>query len=363
MNHLSKSSKTVVFHEVGVPEVLKLEQVEVSYPGPQEVRIQVKSIGINRADAMYRQGMYIENPIFPAKLGYEAAGVIEAIGSEVSNLSVGDMVNVIPGFSLLSYSSYGEYITMPSYAVHKYPSNLSYSEAAALWTSYLTMYGMIVNSGKLKSGEFVVVNAASSSAGLAAIQMINYVGGISIALTTSSKKKEALLKAGASHVIVTAEEDIATEVLKITDEALLKSGASYVIVTGEEDIATKVLKITDNVGAHLILDPVVGAKFSNLLSSVAENGKVFVYGALSHESASFPAFDVLMKTPTIRGYSAIEVLGNIEVLIQAITFINKGVTEGKLKPIIDKVFSLDEIVEAHKYLESNQQFGKIVVNI
>src|SRR5687767_9758478 len=95
MSDLSKMSKTVVFHEAGTPEVLKVEQVEVAYPGSQEVRIQVKSIGINRADAMYRQGMYIENPIFPAQLGYEAAGVVEAVGSEVSHVAVGDVVNVI----------------------------------------------------------------------------------------------------------------------------------------------------------------------------------------------------------------------------------------------------------------------------
>jgi len=335
MSNLSKLSKTVIFHEAGTPEVLKVEQVAVAFPGPQEVRIQVKSIGINRADAMYRQGMYIENPVFPAQLGYEAAGIVEAVGSEVSNIAVGDVVNVVPGFSLHNYASYGEYINMPAYAIHKYPSNLSFDEAASVWTSYLTMYGMVVHSGQLKAGQFVVINAASSSAGLAAIQMTNYVGGLAIVLTTSSKKKEALLKAGASHVIVTSEQDIATEVLKITG----------------------------NIGAHIILDPVVGAKFSNLLSSVAENGKVFVYGALSHEPASFPAFDVLMKTPTIRGYSAIEVMGNMEVLIQAITFIDKGLAEEKLKPVIDKVFSIDDIVASHKYLESNNQFGKIVVNI
>lgn len=331
----TKSSKTVIFHEAGTPEVLKVEQVEVAFPAAQEVRIQVKSIGVNRADAMYRQGMYIENPIFPAQIGYEAAGIVEAVGSEVSNIAVGDVINVVPGFSLHNYASYGEYINMPAYAVHKYPSNLSFDEAASVWTSYLTMYGMVVHSGQLQAGQFAVINAASSSAGLAAIQMTNYVGGIAIALTTSSKKKEALLKAGAAHVIVTSEQDIAAEVLKITN----------------------------NAGANLILDPVVGAKFSNLLSSVAENGKVFVYGALSHEPASFPAFDVLMKTPTIRGYSAIEVMGNMEVLVPAIAFIDKGLTEGKLKPVIDKVFNIDDIVASHKYLESNQQFGKIVVNI
>jgi len=335
MNTISKLSKTVVFHEAGTPEVLKVEQIETPAPQPHEVRIQVKSIGVNRADAMYRMGMYIENPVFPAKLGYEAAGIIEAVGSKVTNVVVGDVVNVIPGFSLHHYSSYGEYILMPSYAVHKYPSVLSYDEAAALWTSYSTMYGMLVHSGKLKSGEFVVINAASSSAGLAAIQLTNYVGGISIALTTSARKKEALLKAGASHVIVTSEENITTEIAKITN----------------------------NIGAHIILDPVVGAKFSDLVSAVAENGKVFVYGALSQEAASFPTFAVMMKTPTIRGYSAIEVLGNADILAEAIAFIDKGVIEGKLKPVIDKVFQLDEIVVAHNYLESNQQFGKIVVTV
>jgi len=335
MSNSSKISKTVIFYEAGSPEVLKVEQVEVASPGPQEVRIQVKSIGINRADAMYRQGMYVENPVFPAQLGYEAAGIVEAVGADVSNLKIGDAVNVIPAFSLHQYASYGELINMPAYAVHKYPANLTYDEAASLWTSYSTMYGMIVNSGKLKAGEYVVINAASSSAGLAAIQITNYIGGIPIALTTSPTKKDALVKAGASHVIVTSEQDITAEVLRITNQ----------------------------VGAHLILDPVAGPKFSSLLSSVAENGKVFIYGALSHEPAGFPAFDVLMKTPTIRGYSAIEVLGNMDVLIQAITFIDNGVSEGKLKPTIDKVFSLNDIVAAHHYLESNQQFGKIVVNI
>ncbi len=214
MSDLSKMSKTVIFHEAWAPEVLKVEQVKVSYPGPQEVRIQVKSIGINRADAMYRQGMYIENPIFPAQLGYEAAGTVEAVYFEFSHIAVGD---VVPGFSLHNYASHGEYINITAYALHKYPSNLSFDEAASVWTSYLTMFGMVAHSGQLKAEQFVVINSASSSSGLAAIQMTNYVGGIAIALTSSSKKKESLLKAGGAHVIVTSEQDIASEVLKITN--------------------------------------------------------------------------------------------------------------------------------------------------
>jgi len=335
MNSSTKLSKTVIFNEAGSPDVLTLAQVEVPFPGAQEVRIQVKSIGINRADAMYRQAMYVESPVFPAQLGYEAAGIIEAVGAEVSGLAVGDMVNVIPAFSLHQYASYGEYIIMPAYAVTRYPANLSSEEAASLWTSYLSMYGMLIHSGQLQKNQFVLINAASSSTGLAAIQITNYAGGVSIALTTSPNKKEALLAAG----------------------------AAYVIVSSEEDVESAVLKITGQVGAHLILDPVVGAKFSTLLRTVAQNGKVFVYGALSKEPASFPAFEVMIKTPTIKGYSAMEILGDQVALGAAVSYINLGVAEGKLKPIVDQVFQLDHIVDSHRYLESNQQFGKIVVNV
>lgn len=100
MSNSSKFSKTVVFHEVGTPEVLKLELVEVPYPGPQEVRIQVKSIGLNRADTMYRKGMYAESPVFPAKLGYEAAGIIESIGSDVTKLLPGDPYSITALFTI-----------------------------------------------------------------------------------------------------------------------------------------------------------------------------------------------------------------------------------------------------------------------
>jgi NADPH:quinone reductase-like Zn-dependent oxidoreductase len=334
-NYSSKTARTVRFTETGGPEVLKIENLEIRAPNPQEVRIQVKAIGLNRADTMYRSGFYIENPVFPSKLGYEAAGVIEALGAAVQGFDIGDKVNIIAAFSLNEYGTYGELINIPAYTLQKMPADLSFDQAASIWTNYLTAYGLLIEDAKIKSGQYVLITAASSSAGLAAIQVANMVDGITIAVTTTTAKKEALLKAGAKHVIVTSEQDIAGEVQAITGGK----------------------------GADIILDPVGGRLFSQLVASVAIRGQIFIYGALSLEPTPFPVFDVLMKCPVIKGFTASEVTGNPGVLQSAIEFVNAGLASAKLTPIISKVFTLDQVVEAHRFMEANQHTGKIVMTV
>jgi NADPH:quinone reductase-like Zn-dependent oxidoreductase len=331
----SKTAKVVRFTETGGPEVLKIENLEIPGPAAQEVRIQVKAIGLNRADTMFRSGFYIETPKFPSILGYEAAGTIESLGTDVQGFSIGDKVNVIGAFSLKDYGTYGELINVPAYTLQRIPANLSYKQAASTWTNYLTAYGLLIEAAKIKAGQHVLITAASSSAGLAAIQVVNMVGATSIAVTTTVVKKEALLKAGAKHVIVTAEQDIVEEVQKITEGK----------------------------GADVILDPVGGPLFAKLISAVAERGQVFIYGAMSQEPTPFPIFDILMKCPIIKGYTAFEVIGNPPVLQSAIEFINGGIASGKLVPIISRTFTLDEVVEAHQFMEGNQHTGKIVLTV
>ena len=335
MSNLSKTAKTVVFTALGGPEVLKIEKVEIPAPGAQEVRIRVKAIGINRADVMYREGFYPEKPVFPAKLGYEAAGIIEAIGEGVTGFAIGDLVSIVPAFSLNSYATYGELIVMPAYTLQKHPASLSFEEAASVWTSFISMYGLLVDAAKIKVGQTVIITAASSSAGLAAIQVTNLMGGISIAVTSSLGKRAALLNAGAKHVVVSSEQDLVAEINQIT--------------------AGK--------GADIILDPVGGPMFSKLIAAAAERAQVFVYGAMSTGQAVFPTLEVLTKLPTIKGYTAADVLSNPVISQEAIKFINKGIEEGKLKPVVAKTFSLDEIGEAHRYMESNTHLGKVVVTV
>jgi NADPH:quinone reductase-like Zn-dependent oxidoreductase len=335
MSTASKSAHAVRFTETGGPEVLHLDAVQVAAPAPHEVRLQVKAIGLNRADALYRSGQYFETPVFPAGLGYEAAGRIEAIGTEVSGLAVGDAVSVIPAFSLNHYGTYGDLVLVPAYAVRKHAASLSFPEAAALWTSFLSTYGMLVERARLQPGEVVLITAASSSTGLAAMQLVNWLDGVSIAVTRRADKADALRQAGATHVIVAAEQDVAAEVQRLTGGK----------------------------GANVVLDPVGGPQFAHLLAAAADHARVLLYGLLNFEPVAFPFLEVLRKSVRISGYNAEEVAGEPARLAAAIAFINDGLAAGKFKPTIAKTFPLADIVAAHRYLESNQQFGKVVVTV
>ena len=178
-------SRIVRFHEIGGPEVLKVEDVEVPAPKQGEVQIRAKALGLNRAEVMFRTGQYVTTPQFPAINGYEAAGVIEAVGPGVEGLAIGDKVSVLPCFMLGDYGLHGELVNAPAFGVVKHPENLSWEEAAATWMMFVTAYGALVDIAKMQQGDVVLIRAASSSVGLAAIQIVNMLGGVSVALGTT----------------------------------------------------------------------------------------------------------------------------------------------------------------------------------
>jgi NADPH:quinone reductase-like Zn-dependent oxidoreductase len=328
-------ARVVRFHRIGGPEVLQIDTIDVPPPGPGEVRINVKALGLNRAEAMYRSGQYLEQPTFPSRLGYEAAGTVESVGPDVQGLKPGDAVSTVPAFSQGRYGVYGDLAVVPAAAVVKHPPSLSWTEAAAIWMQYLTAYGALIDIAKMTKGDTVLVPAASSSVGLAAIQLANMVGATPIALTRKEDKRDALTRLGAAHVIVTESEDLVTEVRKLTNGK----------------------------GARIVFDPVAGPTIAKLIAATAPHGILFEYGALSPEPTTLPLFDVLGKSLTIRGYILFEVTSDPARLKKAEQFVVDGLAAGKLKPVIAKTFTLDQIVEAHRYLESNQQIGKIVVTV
>jgi NADPH:quinone reductase-like Zn-dependent oxidoreductase len=334
MNSL-KTAQGVRFYKVGGPEVLHVETVEVPAPAPHEVRLQVKAVGINRMDTVIRMGLFPIPPVFPAHLGFEAAGVIEAVGSAVTMVKVGDKVNVFPAFMPNDYGTYGDLIVLPAYALQPFPEALSFEQAAAVWTTYLVAYGMLVDSAQLQAGQAVIINAASSSAGLAAIQLTNSLGGISIALTTSPAKRAALLAAGAQHVIVTSEENIAEKV--------------HTLTTGK--------------GADFILDAVGGAQFEHLVAAAAERAQVFAYGMLGVDAGAYPTFSVVMKMLTIRGYNMMDLLLDPAKSAAAIAFIQQGLQSGALKPVVGRTFPLAAVADAHRFMEANGHVGKVVLSI
>src|ERR1051326_2187678 len=197
-------TRTVLFHELGGPEVLRVEDLDVGEPGPGEVRIRVEAIGLNRAEALFRSGNYIE-PVrtFAARRGNGSAGVIEAVGPGVAGLVPGRPVSTLPAFSQNDYGVYADRAIVPASAVVPRPDGLDAIHSAAVWMPYLTAYGALLETGGLQAGDVLLLNAASSSTGLAAIDVANRVGATPIALTRTAAKRDYLLKHGAAEVVVT----------------------------------------------------------------------------------------------------------------------------------------------------------------
>lgn len=328
-------ARVVRFHRHGGPEVLHIEEIDVAGPRPGEVQIRVKALGLNRAEALLRAGTYIETPLLPSGLGLEAAGIVETVGEGVSGFAPGDAVSVVPPISMVEYPAYGEFATFPSSHIVKHPPSLSWEAAAAVWMQYLTAYGSLIDIAGLRSEDFVVITAASSSVGLAAIQIANRIGATPIAVTRNSAKRQALLAAGAAHVIASAEEDL---------EARLN-------------------EIAGPRGVRVVLDAIGGPIFEPLTAAMSRGGILIEYGGLSPEPTPFPLFTVLGKTLTLRGYLVHEIIRDATKLEAAKAFILDGLQSGALKPVIARTFAFDRIVDAHRYLESNEQFGKIVVTI
>jgi NADPH:quinone reductase-like Zn-dependent oxidoreductase len=327
--------KAIRFHQIGGPENLKFEEVSARQPGKDEVKLRVQAVGLNRAESLYYRGQYMEKPELPSRLGYEAAGVIEAVGPEVDKRWIGKRIATIPGYSQNKYGVLAEEAIVPASALGEYPKNFSPAQGAAIWMQYTTAWGALVHFGKLAKGDYVIIPAASSSVGLAAIQIVKDAGAISIATTRTSKKRNELSSLGADHVIAAEEEDL---VARVND-------------------------ITAGKGARLIFDPVAGPFVEKLAKATAYQGLIIEYGALSLESTPFPLFTAIRKGLAIRAYTLLEITADPKALAVAKKYTYDRLADGRFVPKIAKTFSFAQTVEAYRYLESNAQIGKVVVTV
>lgn len=327
--------RIIRFHRFGGPEVLQVEDIELAPPAADEVRIRVKAIGINRADLLMRQGTYIENPSLPSGLGLEAAGTVEEVGAEVSTVMPGDVVSVIPPTSMERWPAYAEVATFPARHVVKHPSEIDIETAAASWMQYLTAFGALVEVAEIAAGERVLITAASSSVGLAAIQIANKIGAIPIAVTRGLDKKQALMDAGAHEVISLQDEKFARNL----------------VLAGRPE------------GFRVVFDPVAGPAFTDITAAMARGGILIEYGGLSQHPTPFPIGSVLAKSLTLRGYLVHEIVTAPARLERAKTFILHGLSNGTLKPIVAATFPFETIAEAHAFVERNQHVGKVILTL
>ncbi|HEY9767005.1 MAG TPA: zinc-dependent alcohol dehydrogenase family protein [Coleofasciculaceae cyanobacterium] len=333
--------KIVRFHKTGDASVLQLENVPPKKPSFGEVRIKVSAFALNRAEVYFRENQYIHPPSLPSRIGYDAAGVIDAVGEGVTNVKVGDRVATYPAFNQGDYGVYGEWAIVPAHAVMKYPTHLAPEEAATIGVQYMTGYFALFEHGKLKKGDRILITAASSSTGVAAINLAKSIGATVIATTRTSAKKQQLIELG----------------------------ADYVIVTQSEDLVKTVLDITKGAGVEVIYDPIAGKTIETYAEIIVPTGVIVIYGVLDTTPVTFPIFPLLIKGVQIYPYKVFDFTGlpivNLQVQPEAVerakTFIIEKLKDGSLKTVIAKKFPLEQVADAHRFMESNQQVGKIVV--
>jgi NADPH:quinone reductase-like Zn-dependent oxidoreductase len=331
----NRMPKVVRFHQLGGPEALKFEDQPSRQPQAGEVRMRIQAVGLNRAEALYTRGQYLEQPRLPSGLGYEAAGIVEEVGPGVEPSLIGRAVATVPGFSMNDYPVLGEEAIVPIAQIAAYPENLTPVQAAAMWMQYLTAWGGLINIGHVTKGDFVLISAASSSVGVAAIQIAKEEGAIVIATTRTSKKREELHELGADHVIATSEEDLVARVDKIT--------------TGK--------------GVRVFFDPVAGPFVEQLAAAAAPHAILIEYGSLSLKPTPFPLVVALQKQLTMRGYTLRELNADANLSRTAREYVFDRVADGRFQITIAKTFPFTDTVKAYQYLESNEQIGKVVITL
>jgi NADPH:quinone reductase-like Zn-dependent oxidoreductase len=331
----ARTARSVRIHQFGGPEVLQFDNVTVASPGPGEVRLAIHAIGLNRTEVTLRSGRSPAKPSLPTSIGFEAAGLIDEVGEGVSGWRHGDRVALIPAYSAAQYALYGEFALAPARSLVAIPESQTFEQAAATWAAFGTAWCGLISVGNLKAGQTVLITAASSGVGLAAIQTANRVGARPIALTRTSQKSGELR----TH------------------------GAAAVIATEEMDVVESVKGLTDGQGADLVFDAVGGPGFVKLLQATATDGLLILYGATHPEPTVLSAFQIFARNLTIRGF-ALPVISRDDQQFAAMKhFIREGIVSRAFTPTIARTFPFNQIQEAHRFLESGSQVGKIVVTI
>ena len=311
-------------------------------PGPGEVRIAVHAIGVNFADVLARVGLYPDAPSPPVVVGYEVAGVIDAVGAQVENRRVGDRV-----LALTRFGGYSTSIVVPARHALLVPSRLSDVAAAAIPVNYLTAFAALYKLGNLAAGETVLVHGAGGGVGIAAIQLAQ-LRKAQIIGTASSAKHEAIRKLGVEHVIDPLRTDVSADVRRLTGGR----------------------------GVDVVLDPIGGRHVRDSYRLLAPLGRLVVFGASSvvkERRSWWRAGLMLLQMPSFKPMSLINdnrgVLGlNLgrlwteEHRIAAMMAEILGHAEaGRLEPVVAKIFPLESAAEAHRFLQSRSNIGKVVL--
>ncbi|MFC3078512.1 zinc-binding alcohol dehydrogenase family protein [Phenylobacterium terrae] len=318
--------KAAVYYETGGPEVLKYEEVPDPVCHRKGVIVRVEAVSIEGGDTLNRfRGRMAANPHI---VGYQAAGEIVEVGEEVTNLKVGQKV-VTSG----NHGSHAELRAVPARSAWVIPDGMDIQKAAAIPVPFGTAHDCLFEFGRMQKGDVVLVQAGASGVGVAAIQLAK--------------------QGGASLVLATASSDERLEMLKPLG---LDHGINY----KEKDVATEVRRLTDNKGANVVVDSVGGSTLQGSINSLAYRGRVSMVGAAGREPMKVDVGAMMGGNQSLSGVflgaeiATDRVYNNIQRLIEQ-------VARGELQVVIDRTFPLSEAAEAHRYIESRQAVGRVLL--
>lgn len=327
--------KVIRFNSIGGPEVLQFDEVPANKPKGKEVLFKVGAFALNQADMLFINGMHYTQPNFPSRIGSEAVGKVMEVGDEVTKFKKGDTVTSIP-FYTQDHGVQGEYATVPEMYLTEIPKGYSIAEATSFWMQYLTAYYALFKLGNVVKGDYVFIPATSGTAGQGALKLAKDAGAIVIGSTRTSVKKDFLFELG----------------------------ADYVIVTEEENTLERLKEITKEQGVKFVFDPVGSTSFNQqYMSALSFGGSAAIYGLLDGEFPNFPILELVRKNTTLHAYSMFNYVMFEDSLEEGKKYVLDRIEMGRLKPLVDKVFQFNDTIEAYKYMLTNKQKGKIVVEI
>jgi len=316
-----------VFYETGGPDVFRYEEVPDPELRPGGLLVRVAAIGVQGGDLLHRQGGVLAT--IPHVVGYQAAGTVEAVGEGVEGFAAGDRV-----VATMGYGSHAELVSVPARAVWLVPAGLSLEQAAAVPIEFGTADDCLFEFGHLKSEETVLIQAGAGGVGLAAIQLAKAAGATVLATASSDDRLERLREYGLDPPINYARADVVADVMRLTDGR----------------------------GVDLVVDPVGGRTLEASIAALAYRGRISWVGRAGREERPPELWPIMQKNGTITG-----VFLGAEMALQPrrthamIERLLDRASAGDLRVVIDRSFSLADAADAHRYIESRQALGRVLL--
>jgi putative PIG3 family NAD(P)H quinone oxidoreductase len=318
----------------GGPEVLELSDVERPEPGTGEVLVRVCASALNRADLLQREGRYPAPVGWPQDIpGMEIAGEVVRSGPRASLWREGSRV-----FGIVGGGANAEYIVTNERTLAEIPANLSWSEAAAVPEAFITAHDALVTQADVRPSDHVLIHAIGSGVGLAALQLARVAGAVPIGDARTADKIDRARLLGLEHGITVASDP--------------------------NVVAKRVHELTGGKGAEIVLDLVGGPYTPVSIAAAAAKGRIILIGTMAGREVSLPLGVILGKRLTLRGTVLRarpleeKIMATRAFAAQVVPLLARGV----VRPVVDSVFSLQEIAAAHRHLESNATFGKVVIS-